>query len=196
MKDLKLTKELIGYFDVRQYIAKKDKKECPILPETSNIKFVFTTSIEDIEDDLKKYARLYTSKNGEQRYAVQFKIGKFCKWYDERGVETDKPVNPELASSCYRVVLQYATLDGNPALKEASGYWVNAIQFQRVEINPFKSLKNAESISCNQNTIEEQKNVAKKDTCDEKVKKNVEKNVLLQSNDNEEDEEDSFKLPW
>ena len=37
MKDLKLTKELIGYFDVRQYIAKKDKKECPILPDFTTV---------------------------------------------------------------------------------------------------------------------------------------------------------------
>ena len=148
MKELKLTEELIGYFDVRKYIANKNKKECPILPAGSNISFMFTTNT--LKDDYKQYARAYTNKNGEQNYAVNFKIGINCRWYNENSKEIERPSNEDLDGKLCKARIQYATLDGNPDLKEATGYWAKAIQYQVLEVNPFVPFLNSKNQEENQ----------------------------------------------
>ena len=89
----------------------------------------------------EKYAKPYTNKDGVQRFAVQFKIGAKCRWFDEYAKQVTKPTNESLDKKRFEVVIQYNQLDGDPAQKEASGYWVNAIQFKEFVGNPFTAFE-------------------------------------------------------
>ncbi len=127
----KRANNLNGYFSVREYNAKKERKDWNIKAEGATIEFqqVFTT--EDLPADLSEFAKVFEKKDGTKACAVRFKIGSRCKWFgkNEEGkfVEQPKPANEELDGKRFKVAINYNTLHGDASLKEASGYWANGI---------------------------------------------------------------------
>lgn len=127
----KRVNNLDGYFNVREYNAKKERKDWNIKTEGATIEFqqVFTT--ESLPPDLSEFAKVFEKKDGTKACAVRFKIGSRCKWFgkNEEGkfVEQPKPANEELDGKRFQVAINYNTLHGNTSLKEASGYWANGV---------------------------------------------------------------------
>lgn len=136
---MELTNKITGFFDVKVYNAKTDKANWKTKVEDEQISF--TATFPELKKEFEKYAKPYTNKDGVQRFAVQFKIGSKCRWFDEYAKQVTKPTNESLDKKRFEVVIQYNQLDGNPAQKEASGYWVNAIQFKEFVENPFTAFE-------------------------------------------------------
>lgn len=122
---------LEGYFNVREYNAKKERKEWKIKEEGQTIEFsqIFTT--ENLPKELSEFAKVFTRKDGSQACVVRFKISNHCKWFaknDEgKFAEISKPENENLGEGRYTVAINYRTLHGDASKKEASGYWANGI---------------------------------------------------------------------
>lgn len=127
----KRANNLDGYFSVREYNAKKERKDWNIKADGATIEFqqVFTT--ESLPADLSEFAKVFEKKDGTKACAVRFKIGSRCKWFgkNEEGkfVEQPKPANEELDGKRFKVAINYNTLHGDASLKEASGYWANGV---------------------------------------------------------------------
>ena len=136
---MELTNKITGYFDVKVYNSKTDKANWKTKGEDEQISF--TATFPELKKEFEKYAKPYTNKDGVQRFAVQFKIGSKCRWFDEYAKQVVKPTNESLDKKRFEVVIQYNQLDGDPAQKEASGYWVNAIQFKEFVENPFTAFE-------------------------------------------------------
>lgn len=128
------TGNLIGFFDVRKYDAKKQRDNWPLKSNDDTITFGVSYKEKPEELDSKEY----TNKDGETRYAVKFKIGKGCRWFNEYAKQVERPDNADLDKKRFEVQLDYVKLDGDPNKKEASGYWVNAIMFREYVFNPFQ----------------------------------------------------------
>lgn len=130
-----LTENLTGYFDVRKFspdleYAKRDlKKDCE--------QIFFTVLFDTEPEEFKEFARQYTSRSGETRWAVKFKIGERCQFYNAAAEKTDRPTNAELDFGRWEIRIFYSTLRGDPAKREPTGYWANAIQMCSLQTNPF-----------------------------------------------------------
>lgn len=118
-----------GYFDVKQYDARKSREERKIKSDSETIGFGVSYDANEIPEDLKRYA--HEGKDG--RFFVTFKIGKNARWYDEKGIIMKRPTNADLDGRLCEANIVYATLNGNPESREACGYWVNDIQFREVQ---------------------------------------------------------------
>lgn len=138
-----ITEKLKGYFDVKVYNAKTARESWKTKGDDETISFNSTFATCPIA--FQKYAKTYTNKDGETRFAVQFKIGVKARWFDEFAKATTKPTNADLDKVKFEVQMEYNQLDGDAAQKEASGYWVNAIQFKKVVENPFSSWETADA---------------------------------------------------
>lgn len=138
MAQANIIQSLQGYFDVRDFNAKKPREQWAIKGNDTTISF--GVKYETLPDEFKQYAKPYTDRNGNQRYIVRFKIGANCKWFDKTGTVTPRPDNTYLDGKPFEVTIQYATLNGDPTKKEASGYWCNAIMFREVNTNPFDGI--------------------------------------------------------
>lgn len=128
------TGNLIGFFDVRKYDAKKQRDNWPL--KSNDDKITFGVSYKEKPEELD--SKEYTNKDGETRYAVKFKIGKGCRWFNEYAQQVARPDNAELDKKRFEVQIDYVKLDGDPEKKEASGYWANAIMFREYVFNPFE----------------------------------------------------------
>lgn len=131
-----LTGILKGYFDTKVYNEKKTRDQWKTKGEDETISF--TCSFEDskLPQMFVDYGKPYTSKNGDNMVRVTFKIGSRCRWFNEQGQSTDKPLNETLDGK-YEVNIDFVTLHGKEGTKEARGYWVNAIQFKKCEAFQF-----------------------------------------------------------
>lgn len=122
---------LEGYFDVREYNAKKERKEWKIKEEGQTIEFSQIFSTENLPKELSEFAKLFTRKDSTQACVVRFKISSRCKWFGKNAegkfTEMAKPTNEELDGTRYQVAINYRTLHGDASKKEASGYWANGI---------------------------------------------------------------------
>lgn len=151
------TEKISGYFDVRKYDKKVERKDRKLLAETDNITFNASFPINDLPaifkqgDTPDEFVKLYASRDevraaemeGRQpmadRASVKFKIGSSAKWFNKYGKETTKPSNEELDGEHYEVQIDFKCKAKNPSDDKApSGYWVNAIMFRKQNANPFE----------------------------------------------------------
>ena len=70
--------------------------------------------------------------------SVKFKIGANCKWFDKYARPCARPTNAELESNRYMVQLDFTKKEKDLAQPlKPSGYWVNSIMINPIEVNPF-----------------------------------------------------------
>lgn len=157
MANLQLTKKLSGWFDVRQYKANTPKENQKIKGNDENITFGVT--FDTCPQEFQKYAKTYTNKDGDQRYRVAFKINGNCKWYDKEAKPMARPDNADLDGKRWEAVIQYKQVDPKDPSddKAARGYWVNAIQIEDPDTNPFTAFSDltADNVAAGVITTEE-----------------------------------------
>lgn len=150
------TEKINGFFDVRKYDKKVERKDRKMIGENENFTFNASFPINELPalfmmgGTPDEFVKLYTSRSEAQaaeaegrearhdRASVKFKIGSGCKWFDKFGRACDKPSNEELDGNHYEVMIDFKRKAKNPSDDKApSGYWVNAIMFRKVDDNPF-----------------------------------------------------------
>lgn len=140
--------DLSGYFDVREYSAKKAPNERAFKSQDSMVTFGVAFDPEQLPKELANHAKnVQRKKDGTTYMLVKFKIGKGCKWFEKQGgrvQEIARPANEELDGKRYDVCIDYRELNGDPTKQEACGYWVNAILIAEAESNYFADLNDAE----------------------------------------------------
>lgn len=141
---------LTGYFDVREYNAKKAVQERAIKSDDATITFGVAFAPEQLPKELSDYAKACESKKDGHKYMlIKFKIGSRCRWFarNEKGVvaETARPTNADLDGNRYECCIDYKQLNGDPNKQEAYGYWANAILIAEAQSNYFADL-NAETV--------------------------------------------------
>lgn len=139
---------LAGYFDVREYNAKKAVQERTIKSDDATITFGVAFDPEQLPKELSDYAKACESKKDGHKYMlVKFKVGSRCRWFsrNEKGVvaEIARPTNADLDGNRYECCVDYKQLNGDPNKQEACGYWANAILIAEAQSNYFADL-NAE----------------------------------------------------
>ena len=141
--------DLSGYFDVREYNAKKAPNERAFKSEDSMVTFGVAFDPEHLPKELSNHAKtVQRKKDGSIYMLVKFKIGKGCKWFEKqngRVKEIERPANAELDGKRYDVCIDYRELNGDPTKQEACGYWVNAILIAEAESNYFADLNEQET---------------------------------------------------
>lgn len=118
-----------GYFDVREYNAKKPRAERTIKGNDTTITFDVLYAAEELPECVAKHARAY-EKNGEQRYCVKFKVSSGTKFFEKKNgnvVAIDRPDNTELDGKRFECCIDFRELNGDPTKMEACGYWVNGL---------------------------------------------------------------------
>lgn len=140
--------DLSGYFDVREYSAKKAPNERAFKADDSMVTFGVAFDPEHLPKELANHAKtVQRKKDGSTYMLVKFKVGKGCKWFEKQGgrvQEIARPANAELDGKRYDVCIDYRELNGDPTKQEACGYWVNAILIAEAESNYFSDLNDAE----------------------------------------------------
>ena len=144
-KELKLTQTLSGWFDVKVYNERIARENWKLKGEDDQIAFTVTFAAGDTAAlPFAAHGKPYTDGSGNPRLRVNFKIGTRCDWFDEQAQPIAKPLNSVLDGKQYECVIQYSTLDGDPANpKSPRGYWANAIQLREVQRNPFTAMPGA-----------------------------------------------------
>ena len=141
--------DLSGYFDVREYNAKKAHNERAFKSADSMVTFGVAFDPERLPKELANRAKtVQRKKDGTTYMLVKFKIGKNCKWFEKQGgrvKEIERPANEELDGKRYDVCIDYRELNGDPTKQEACGYWVNAILLSEAESNYFSDLNEQET---------------------------------------------------
>ena len=144
-RELKLTQTLTGWFDVRVYNERIARENRQIKGENDNIGFTVTFAAGDpAAVAFATHGKPYADANGNHRLRVNFKIGRNCRWFDEKAEPVAKPSNTDLDGKQFEVVMQYNELEGDPSKPlSPKGYWVDAIQFREVRQNPFAAMPGA-----------------------------------------------------
>lgn len=139
MAELKMTKKLTGWFDVKVYNDRQPRENWKLKRADDNISFGVTFKSDDPDaEQFKAFSK--PSQDGE-RVRVTFKIGGRCRWFDAQAQPVEKPANAELDGKQYECTIQYREVEGDPKNpKSPRGYWVNAIQFAEVQQNPFAAM--------------------------------------------------------
>lgn len=133
---MEITEKLQGWFDVKVYNDRKPREEWKLKGDDENI--AFTTTLE-APGAFNKFAKI-CEKDGKTYYRITFKIGPKARWYDGNAHEIERPSNAELDGVKFEVRIQYREVIPEPGNDKAPrGYWVNSIQMQRVDINPFQA---------------------------------------------------------
>lgn len=136
--------DLSGYFDVREYNAKKAPNERTYKSADSVITFGVAFDTERLPKELANRAKtVQRKKDGSTYMLVKFKIGKCCKWFEKqngRVQEIARPANAELDGKRYDVCVDFRELNGDPTKQEACGYWANALLIAEAESNYFADL--------------------------------------------------------
>lgn len=150
------TTKMVGYFDVKIFDKKVDRRDRKTAPEGTNITFSANFALNELPDVFKVggqpdvFVRQYASRAecdaavnaGRQPVAdkgsVKFKIGASCRWFDKYGRACAKPANADLDGKAFEVLIDFARKEkkADDALAP-SGYWANAIMFKEHEANPF-----------------------------------------------------------
>lgn len=118
-----------GYFDVREYNAKKVRAERTMKGNDTTITFDVLYAGEELPPELAAYAKEY-EKDGHVRYAVKFKVSSNTKWFGKTGgkvTKINRPDNADLDGKRFECCIDFRQLDGDASKMEARGYWVNGI---------------------------------------------------------------------
>lgn len=131
-----------GYFDVREYNAKKVRTERTVKADDATITFDVVFNGQDLPEQVAKHAKAY-EKEGNTRFIVKMKISKTAKWFEQiNGHVTNvaRPSNADLDGKRFECCLDYRELNGDPSKQEACGYWVNGILFKEDDSDMFADL--------------------------------------------------------
>jgi len=135
---------LSGYFDVREYNAKKSVQERQIKSADQTITFGVSFDPEHLPKQLSAHAKNVQRKDGNGSYMlVKFKIGAKAKWFAKIGgkvTEMARPANEDLDGKRYEACIDYRELNGDPTKQEACGYWVNGLLISEAASNMFADL--------------------------------------------------------
>lgn len=129
-----------GFFNTRKWKQGAEVKDMPLLQDDETIKFVFIV-------DEKIEGAEPSAVNNAGKFVYKLKIGKFCRWFNDKGEPIDKPANSVLDGKRAEVIAICSYFDKDPKNPlKASGYWVNNICFRLVDVNPFEGV-NFDNIS-------------------------------------------------
>lgn len=135
---------LSGYFDVREYNAKKSVQERAFKAQDAAITFGVTFDPERLPKELANHAKAVQRKKDNTTYMlVKFKVGKGCKWFGKqngRVQEIARPTNEGLDGKRYDVCVDFRELNGDPTKQEACGYWANALLIAEAASHYFDDL--------------------------------------------------------
>lgn len=142
MSEIKLSKKMTGWFDVKVYSANTPRENWRMKADGDNISFGVTFDAKDPEaDEYRQFGKEYTDAAGNKRLRVSFKISPKTKWFDAQAQPVAKPDNATLDGIRYECTVQYAVVLPDPKNdKSARGYWVRAIQYEPVNDNPFTAV--------------------------------------------------------
>lgn len=154
------TTKIRVFFDVRRYNEKLTREQRQLLADNENITASASWSMNELppmffndgkadvfvraiankaERDLAKTENRQPIANA---YAVKFKIGANCRWFNDQAQPMQRPTNAELEEGKWNAVIDFARRDADPNNpKKACGYWVNAIMLERVNENPFSAFQ-------------------------------------------------------
>lgn len=121
-----------GYFDVREYNAKKVRTERTMKAGDATITFDVVFDGQNLPEQVAKHAKAY-EKDGNTRFIVKMKISKSTKWFERVNgcvASVARPKNAELDGKRFECCVDFRELNGDPNKQEACGYWVNGILFK------------------------------------------------------------------
>lgn len=131
-----------GYFDVREFNAKKTRQERTIKSNDATITFDVLFDGEDLPEQVAKHAKSY-EKDGKTRFIVKIKVSKTCKWFEQISghvTAVARPDNVDLDGKRFDCCVDFRELNGDPNKQEACGYWANGILFKEDESDMFADL--------------------------------------------------------
>lgn len=129
-----------GFFNARKWKQGAEVKDMSLLQDDETIKFVFIV-------DEKIEGAEPSAVNNAGKFVYKLKIGKFCRWFNEKGEQVDKPSNSILDGKRAEVIAHCSYVEKDPKNPlKASGYWVNNLCFRLVDANPFEGV-NFDNIS-------------------------------------------------
>lgn len=134
-----------GYFDVREFNAKKTRQERTIKSNDTTITFDVLFDGEELPEQVAKHAKSY-EKDGKTRFIVKIKVSKTCKWFEQINghvTAVARPDNVELDGKRFDCCVDFRELNGDPSKQEACGYWANGILFKEDESDMFADLNTA-----------------------------------------------------
>ena len=132
-----------GYFDCREFDARKAYADRTLKADTQQIAFNMTFDPDKLPETVSEFAKEFERKDGTRGFAVRMKVGAKCKFFrKENGAvrQVNRPTNEELDSERWNVCLDFNALHGDSAKKEASGYWLNGILLQGTQSDMFADL--------------------------------------------------------
>lgn len=134
-----------GYFDVREFNAKKTRQERTIKGNDATITFDVVFDGEDLPEQVAKYAKSY-EKDGKTRFIVKFKVSKSCKWFEQINghvTAVARPDNVDLDGKRFDCCIDFKELNGDPNKQEACGYWANGLLYSEDASDMFADLNTA-----------------------------------------------------
>ena len=132
-----------GYFDCREFDARKAYADRTMKADTQQIAFNMTFAPDKLPECVSEFAKEFERKDGTRGFAVRMKVGAKCKFFrKENGAvrQVNRPTNEELDSERWNVCLDFNALHGDSTKKEASGYWLNGILLQGTQSDMFADL--------------------------------------------------------
>lgn len=135
-----ITEKLSGFFDCRTYDKKTERQARKLKADSENVTFTATFAADELPEAFKNddFAKAYTTNDGAARFAITFKVGHNCRWFDKYGHACARPTNADLDGARYEVQIDYTRKAKTPGDDLApSGYWANAIMYRAAEANPF-----------------------------------------------------------
>ena len=132
-----------GYFDCREFDARKAYADRTLKADTQQISFNMTFAPDQLPEVVAEFAKEFERKDGTRGFAVRMKVGAKCKFFrKENGAvrQVVRPTNEELDGERWNVCLDFNALHGDSTKKEASGYWLNGILLQGTQSDMFADL--------------------------------------------------------
>ena len=132
-----------GYFDCREFDARKAYADRTLKADSQQIAFNMTFAPDQLPETVSEFAKEFERKDGGKAFAVRMKVGAKCKFFrKENGAvrQVARPTNEELDGERRNVCLDFNALHGDSAKKEASGYWLNGILLQGTQSDMFADL--------------------------------------------------------
>ena len=122
-----------GYFDCREFDARKAYADRTMKADTQQISFNMTFAPDKLPEVVSEFAKESEYKDGTRYFKVRMKIGRKCEFLrKEYGAvrRIKRPTNEELDGKRWNVCLDFNVLHGDSEKKEARGYWLNGILLQ------------------------------------------------------------------
>lgn len=132
-----------GYFDCREFDARKAYVDRKIKADGQQIAFNMTFAPNQLPESVAEFAKEFERKDGAKAFAVNVKIGAKCKFFRKENGDVrqvNRPTNEELNGERWEVCLDFNALHGDANKREASGYWANGILLVGTQSDMFADL--------------------------------------------------------